>query len=237
MMTSAFDKIFIFSIKFSIFKRKNFFLQFQMSVSLLHDYVKNVGTKFIYSQKCIDLVQQYMDHFPRVFEVLSNSDTAAIPISDFDENNNNENGFEYIRKIREWLRTLPHSKERLKPIDLMHLSDGAIREVRKAVTESVSFPSIFIYIKIHIQKTAAIVFLNFSIKVHKGTEDAQAQNEVAKSLHSRYEQCVCRSMFECSFQAPRSHCYRSQWLSGMNSIFIDFPISSIFKNFLNFISV
>lgn len=110
--------------------------KFQTSVLVAHNYVKNVGSKFIYSQKAIDVVQQYMDKFPRVFELLSTSEAPALCISDFEENNN-QNGMECIGEIRQWLQSLPHYKVGLKPIDLTRLSEDAVKDVQKAVDDAV----------------------------------------------------------------------------------------------------
>ncbi|XP_055313630.1 5'-3' exoribonuclease 1-like [Sitodiplosis mosellana] len=108
---------------------------FQTSVLVAHNYVKNIGSKFIYSQQAIDVVQQYMDKFPRVFEVLSTSEAPALLITDFDENNN-PNGLEYIGEIRQWLQSLPYYKVGLKPVDLSRLSENAVRDVQKAVDDA-----------------------------------------------------------------------------------------------------
>lgn len=85
----------------------------------------------------IDVVQQYMDKFPRVFEVLSTSNAPALCISDFDENNN-QNGLEYIGEIRQWLQSLPYYKVGLKPVDLSRLSADAVKDVQTAVEDAVS---------------------------------------------------------------------------------------------------
>lgn len=120
--------------------------KFQISVAVHPDYVKNIGNKFIYSQKAIDLVQQYMVKFPRVFELLNKSE-APLLCSKFDKNNN-ENGMEYVMEIRQWLQTLPHCKETLKSADFMRLTKDAIKDVQCAVNNAVnffifSFPYIF----------------------------------------------------------------------------------------------
>lgn len=101
--------------------------------------MRNIGSKFIYSQQAIDLVQQYMEKFPRVFELLNSTQsqsTGAIFISDFDENNN-RNGLEYVGEIRKWLQSLPYYKAGLKPVDLSRLSEDAIKDVGKAIQNAV----------------------------------------------------------------------------------------------------
>lgn len=84
-----------------------------------------------------------MDKFPRVFDVLSKSNEGAVSVSDFD-GNNGENGLDYINEVRKWLCALPHHKERLKSVDLTYLSECAVKEVKKAIAELVSFPFICI---------------------------------------------------------------------------------------------
>lgn len=100
--------------------------------------MKNIGTKFVYSQQAIDVVQQYMDKFPRVFELLSTSQAGLIPISDFNENNN-QNALEYIGEIRQWLQSLPYYKGGLKAVDMSRLSEDAIKYVQKAVNDAVIY--------------------------------------------------------------------------------------------------
>lgn len=120
-----------------------------------HAYVKNMGNKFVYSQKAIDLVQQYMNTFPRVFEVLSTS--GELEISDFEENNN-QNGLDYLGDIRQWLKTLPHFKEVIRSVDLMQLTDEAITDVKAAIDKIVSY-NIFSF------NSFLLLFFNFIVKL------------------------------------------------------------------------
>lgn len=75
-----------------------------------------------------------MEKFPRVFELLGTS--QPLSMSDFEENNN-QNGTEYVREIRAWLKTLPYYKLGLKPVDLTRLSGDAIQHAQKAIHEAV----------------------------------------------------------------------------------------------------
>lgn len=90
----------------------------------------------MYSQRAIDLVQEYLSKFPRVFELLA-SDDKLYTISHFEENNN-RNGLEYLTEIRDWLATLQHFKETKKPVGSLQLSDVAINDVQNAVDAAVS---------------------------------------------------------------------------------------------------
>lgn len=114
-----------------------------------------MGNKFVYSQKAIDLVQQYMNTFPRVFEVLSTS--GELEISDFEENNN-QNGLDYLGDIRQWLKTLPHFKEVIRSVDLMQLTDEAITDVKAAIDKIVSY-NIFSF------NSFLLLFFNFIVKL------------------------------------------------------------------------
>lgn len=116
-------------------------LQQYSGVTLLNDYVKNVGKQFVYSVSAIGLVQQYMDKFPRVFELLSGGDDdekKGILISDFNENNNEGSGLEYLSQVLKWLQGLPHSKIPKRTVDLMQFSDNACTYIKKAIDASVS---------------------------------------------------------------------------------------------------
>lgn len=123
---------------------------------VLNDYVKNIGKHFVYSQKAIDLVQQYLNKFPRVFELLSGNDENGISISDFDENNNENNALEYLAEVRRWLQELPYWKTAKKPVDIMCLSYGARDHVLKAVNDSVSFLNFASLFFFHIFKMVLI---------------------------------------------------------------------------------
>lgn len=112
-------------------------IQYQSGVQVLHDYVQCVGNHFLYSQLAIDLVQKYMDKFPRVFELLSVK-TDFLQISDFEQNSNDSEFLEYLSEVRKWLQELPYFKKPRKPTDLMRLSDVAREHVQKAVNDSVS---------------------------------------------------------------------------------------------------
>lgn len=52
-------------------------------------------------------------------------------------------------------------------------------------------------------------------KVCLRSESAQAEIEMAKPVHSGFQQCIRQSMSKCRFQALRSYCDRAQRLSGM----------------------
>lgn len=102
---------------------------------MLHSYVKNTGNTWIFSQKAIDLIKNYMNEFPRVFELLNNEE--KIYVSDFNDDDNN-GGTDYISNVFEWLTKQPHQKESKKSANLIKLSTEAICEVKKAVEEAVN---------------------------------------------------------------------------------------------------
>lgn len=105
-----------------------------------HNYVKKNGKQFVYSQSTIDLVQQYMDKFPRVFELLNSS--QSMRLSEF--GHSDKNAREYLTEIQTWLQSLPHNKERRTSVEAMHLSSDAIKHVQRATHATVSEIS-FIY--------------------------------------------------------------------------------------------
>lgn len=115
---------------------------------VLHDYVQQSGTQFTYSQSAIDLVQKYMDKFPRVFELLNASESNTIPVCDLGNTNNkdNQSGIEYLKKIRDWLQSLPQSKARRTSVETLQLSSHATKHVQHAVHATVSkiFHSFFL---------------------------------------------------------------------------------------------
>lgn len=84
-----------------------------------------------------------MQKFPRVFEVLlSKEKSKSIIASDFDENNNIQDGIEYLDQVKQWLRSLPHFNETCKPAKSSQLSIEAIEEVKRAVHQAVCIHSI-----------------------------------------------------------------------------------------------
>lgn len=103
---------------------------------VLHDYVKQNGKQFVYSQAAIDLVQQYMDKFPRVFELLNSSESRSIKISEFEHSNRNGkhiSALDYLSEIRAWLQSLPHNNERRTSLEAMQLSSNAVKRVQHAI--------------------------------------------------------------------------------------------------------
>lgn len=104
---------------------------------LLPDYVKTNGKQFLYSQRAIDLVQKYMDKFPRIFQLINSSEASLITISDLQQNDNNLPPLEYLAEIRNWLQSLPHFKASRKPLDMMQLSDDALKHVHDAIQATV----------------------------------------------------------------------------------------------------
>lgn len=104
---------------------------------LLPDYVKTNGKQFLYSQLAIDLVQQYIGKFPRIFDLINSPDSSVIALSDLEENNNNQRPLDYLAEIQAWLRTLPHFKASRTPLDYMRFSDDALKHVHDAVQVTV----------------------------------------------------------------------------------------------------
>lgn len=121
-----------------IFNIYSFLLQYQPNIIVLHDYVKDNGKQFLYSQSAIDLIQQYMTKFPRVFELISSSEAKTISVSDF-EGINGQPALEYLAEIRKWLYELPHFKTERKPMDAMRLSTEAVKNVQEAIDNAVGF--------------------------------------------------------------------------------------------------
>lgn len=179
----------------------------------LSDYVLNINNRFLYSQQAIDLVKQYLDKFPRVFELVA-SNSKGLSISDLAENNNT-NGLEYLAEIRQWLGTLPHFKETQTPNGSMHLSEDAINEVVKAVNDAVSITFCFVlYFQINCKSINPNCVI---LKGQNGASAAQDQMEVAKHLCSRFEQCFGHPMSRRCLQTFGSHRHCSQWIPGMTN--------------------
>lgn len=129
--------VFVFSLH-QVYGQFIFFsLQYQSNVAVLHDYVKQNGKQFVYSQLAIDLVQQYMDRFPRVFELLNSTDSKTIRISDFADSGK-RSALENVNEIREWLQSLPISKAKRTSLESMQLSANATKLVQFAVNNTVS---------------------------------------------------------------------------------------------------
>lgn len=98
--------------------------------------MKQNGKQLIYSQSAIDLVQQYMDKFPRVFELLNSSGLSTIRLSELQ--NGKQSGLEQLKEIRDWLQSLPQSKAKRTSLETMQLSANAVKHVQFAVHTTVS---------------------------------------------------------------------------------------------------
>lgn len=114
-------------------------------MTVLHDYVKQNGKQFVYSQAAIDLVQQYLDKFPRVFELLNSSGANAISVSDLADSNDNrkQSGRDCLAEIQQWLQSLPQCKAKRSSLETMQLSDSALNHVQYAVHNTVGLISAF----------------------------------------------------------------------------------------------
>lgn len=95
----------------------------------------NEGNMWLFSEKAIDVVKQYMEKFPHVFELLNCMD--RLYVTDFNENNNG--GQEYLSQVRQWLEVQPYQKEAKKPVAMKQLSESAIAEVKRAVEDAVRY--------------------------------------------------------------------------------------------------
>lgn len=98
-------------------------------MKILPGYAKSEGNIWLLSDKAIDVVKQYMETFPHVFQLLNSMERMYV--SDFNQNNND--GLEYLSQVRKWLEIQPYQKEAKKPVAMKQLSESAIAEVKKAV--------------------------------------------------------------------------------------------------------
>lgn len=166
-------------------------------MAVLHDYVKQNGKQFVYSQLAIDLVQQYMDRFPRVFELLNSSESkSCIRVSEFE--NGKQSALDNLNEIRDWLNSLPISKAKRTSLESMQLSNNAIKHVQFAVHSTVSektfIPNLLLK-SIELNENRKLNEINFGIAWNRG-KNSPAQNEMGKSLRSGSEQCFCGSESE-----------------------------------------
>lgn len=102
-------------------------------MKMLPGYAKCDGNMWLLSDKAIDVVKQYMEKFPHIFDLLNLME--RLYVSDFDENNND--GLEYLSHVRKWLEIQPYQKETKIPVAMKQLSESAIAEVKRAVEEAV----------------------------------------------------------------------------------------------------
>lgn len=108
-------------------------------MKMIPGYAKSTGNMWLLSEKAIDVIKQYMERFPRVFELLDLME--RLYVSDFNENNN-DNGLENLLHVQKWLEMQPYHKEAKISVEMKELSDTAIAEVKKAVEDAVrSFAS------------------------------------------------------------------------------------------------
>lgn len=103
----------------------------------MEDYVKNIANSFVYSDKAIKLVEDYIQQFPRVFDILATKNLNTITALDFQENNN-QGGIEYLNNITEWLKQQPHTNGVPKIANSVELASETIEEVKLAVQKTVS---------------------------------------------------------------------------------------------------
>lgn len=112
-------------------------LKCRKTMTMLPKYVKSVGNFWVFSKDAVELVENYMKKFPRVFEVLASNENG-LAVSDFDENNNN-NGLDYLTEVCKWLKEQPHYGHAKKPANFVRMSDSAIQEMKLAVEQAVRF--------------------------------------------------------------------------------------------------
>lgn len=102
------------------------------------EYVKSVGKMFLYSQKAIDLVEEYLRRFPRLFIILSKMDAIGRITTRNFEDNADLDGMMYLTQITDWLAQLPCFREKLKPANIIDVSPEVYDDIKRAVQETVS---------------------------------------------------------------------------------------------------
>lgn len=90
------------------------------------EYVKNNTTGWYYSQKTIDLVKEYVQKFPRIFQIMNSTNT--ISSTDFAENNR-ENGKTYVDNIKKWISEQSHLKLSKRKTSTKSVSQSTIQEI------------------------------------------------------------------------------------------------------------
>lgn len=104
----------------------------------ISDYVLNVDNNWVYSSKAFALVEEYLQKFPFVFQVLNeDKEFGVYQASDFAENNNDANG--YLNQLVEWLHSLPHFKLKPESLDMKYLTVAAMDEVTNEIDRAVSY--------------------------------------------------------------------------------------------------
>lgn len=138
---------------------------------------------YVYSQKAIDLVEEYLRRFPRLFVILSKHRTGdMIRARDF-EARTDLDGMAYLAEIIAWLAELPCFMEKMKPANIIDLSTAAYDDVKRSAQETVSrWIHAILYSNFHVLHsfilTVSILGRNASV-AHTGIEDDQVTREVA----------------------------------------------------------
>lgn len=106
------------------------------------DYTRCEGRNWLYSQKTVDLVQQYVLKFPKVFELLNKQGkTDFIFESDLgecsaDDGNSEENSKKPLTRITNWLKDLPHNKALRRSVGSASLNRSAIEKLVEALEKN-----------------------------------------------------------------------------------------------------
>lgn len=111
---------------------------FQERRYVKEEYVKSIGNMYLYSQKAIDLVEEYLRRFPRLFILLSKMDAIGIISTRNFEDNADINGMTYLTEITDWLAQLPCFREKMKPANIIDVLPEVYDDIKRAVQETVS---------------------------------------------------------------------------------------------------
>lgn len=108
----------------------------------LADYSRQENGNWLYSQKTIDLVYEYWQKFPKLFEILNTSNQNQKGNSDFIfesdfgyQFDDGENSPEQkpLAQIVKWLREQPHNKALRRSFGSEALDRNSIQKVIQAV--------------------------------------------------------------------------------------------------------
>lgn len=110
------------------------------------DYTRCDGKVWLYSQKTVDLVQEYVLKFPKIFEALNHqgrdqgdylfeSDLAADP-QNADGDEAEDHSAKPLTQITRWLKEQPHTKALRRSVGSESLNHKTIQCVVEAVEKN-----------------------------------------------------------------------------------------------------
>uniref|UniRef100_A0A8C9W0Y4 5'-3' exoribonuclease 1 n=1 Tax=Scleropages formosus TaxID=113540 RepID=A0A8C9W0Y4_SCLFO len=125
-------------------------LKFNKKNEEVPGYTKRTEKEWLYSAAVEELLAEYLERFPEVFEFVSRNSHDDVFYEDDIWPGEDENGAEKVQEILSWLKTHPVSSTSRTSCDLRILDSGIVEKIEEELDKTKSSKKVRVTVKPHL---------------------------------------------------------------------------------------